>query len=334
MHKRLLFLFFLFNAAYGDTLGKPGCVAVGADWLYMTAAIDQPYYVITSNSEDLAHGKRYGSNQHRHRGYRVEALYRFCNRLSETRVRFTHIPRFSDKNAVISKTSIQPVFATPKEANTAPGSATLHEDFNVFALDFLFGQTLFNFCNFRFLFQAGLQYGYASFVEKVIFNTTQVGGVNPRIVFSRSKVVGAGPEIGFDFSYKIWRWFTFTGRGSSAFLISNRKASFNDNGTQKSTGRESTTATNSANWIVVPTTDLRLGLAFRTPCDFRRWFDCSPIAALGCLDIDFEIGYEVIAFYKAVDRIFFSDDTVPGNSVDEIMDLTFHGPYIHLGLSF
>jgi hypothetical protein len=333
MSKKILCMLFLFGTLRGETLGKPGCFAISADCLIVTASIDQPYYVVSSSSNVVLNGKRYGNHQSWHKGYRVEALYRFSNCLTDARVRWTHIPRFSDHNKV-SGSNLFGVFSLAEEPIAgAKGDAILSDHFNVFALDFLLSQTLFNFRNFRFAFQGGVEYGYARLFEEVIFSTTEIGP-HPRIVQVRSKTSGAGPMLGVDFSFKILRWLSITGRGSGAFLAAKRGSTFFDNGSTIGPGRLATNVTNSPYWFVIPTSNLRLGLAVCTPCDFRRWFDCSPVAALGCLKIDLEVGYEFLSFYRAFDRMFFSDDTVPGSSVDELMDCAFHGPYLHLGLTF
>jgi hypothetical protein len=327
--KKAIFCFYLVLSSflYGSVSPDPGCFAFAGEFLMMRSSIDQPYFVINSTNALVPTGSREANNQGWHKGYRVEGIYRLPCVMTDLRARWTHIPHFTDKNT-ISGTFIDAVFGLP-EPQTAGvlGQAQIRQDFNFFYLDLIAGQILFDYCNFLFIFQAGVQYGYASFNEEVLFSTLSPAQL--RILQNACTVSGWGPELGIDFSYQIWRCLRIVGRGSTALLVSKRKTTFFDNGTLPDASIRNTTYT-----FLIPTANLRLGINLRNPCDFRRWFNCSPLAYLACLDIEIEAGYEVMLFHRALDRMFFVDDLSIGVSTDELMDLSFHGPYVRLGIYF
>lgn len=334
MKKIVLCLLLLKAVAFCETLGLAGSFAVSVDYLYLMAAIDDSYYVISSDSRFIPNGLRYGNDPDYHSGFRVEGLYRLCSGLTDLRMRFTQMPRFGDTNRIAGQ-YLWGVDTLPGQPLAgAKGIAEIQDDFHFFMLEGLVGQKLIERRGFSCAFQAGVEFGYVRLREKAVFETTQIG-VNPRLVEIKSRSSGAGPECAFSFAYKCFNWLHLTGCGSCALLIVDRTASYYDNGTLTGSAKSATKIGNDRPYYsILPTSDLRMGLALRGPFDFHRWFDCSPIIALGCLHVDLEVGYEIISFYKAFDRITFSDDVTTSVSVDNLMDFTLHGPYIHLGLSF
>jgi len=189
-------------------------------------------------------------------------------------------------------------------------------------LDILFGQNIVSCGAFDLDFLGGLQYGYLDLREKALYSTV-TGARRP--ITAHSQLWGIGPEVGYEFSYCLTRCFALTGRGNVAFLISEREASFQDDVI-------SLAVCNSSYWTVIPTTDLRFGVHFARDFDF----ECMPLfnCFCGCVNMDLEIGYEVISYFDGVERIFFVDGESHGTSTDELMNFTLHGPYIHLGFTF
>lgn len=296
-----------------------GEFGLAAEWLYMLSAYDQPYFVIDSRDPpgESPVGERKANEQDWQSGYRIEALYAFCNGMNDVRLRWTHFPSFSEEKGVTGA-HLFGVFIPPDEARTNfSGTVRLTDTFDFYFFDLLFGQSILSCGPFDLEFLGGLQYGYLDLREKMTYLDY--------VLTSHSQLWGIGPEIGYEFSYGLTQCFTLTGRGNVTLLISEREASFQDSDTELA-------VCNASYWTMIPTTDLRFGV------HFVREFDlgCLPVfnCFCGCINLDFEIGYEVISYFNGVERIFFVDDVTEGSSMDELMNFTLHGPYFHLGFTF
>lgn len=321
--KKILFSLLLLCAALpaqAMTHPEQGQFGFYAEWLYMSHSIDNPYFVINNSTVTaLPVGTRQANNQNWKSGYRVEGIWAFCDRPNDLRVRWTHFPTFHDTRSI----SDAILFGTLNDPNTVTegsGTASINDRYNVWTLDVLLGQKAIYCGPFALDLQAGLQYANVSWRETVDYPFALGGDV-----LARSKIWGIGPEIGMDFSYALFNCFEFTGRASAGLLVSKRDVSW-------ANGSSAIDVNNSKYWGVMPTTNLRFGLAYHYPLNCGscgNWFAC-----LGNLDLDIEIGYEVMTYYKGVDRIRFVNNVSQGVSFDELMDLTLHGPYLHLGVAF
>lgn len=320
--KKILFSLLLLCAAVpaqAMTHPEQGQFGFYAEWLYMGHSIDDPYFAIDSSPGAGIIGPRYANRQNWKSGYRLEGIWAFCDRPNDIRVRWTHFPSFNDNRSVSGPrmygTLNHPIFGV----NAEPGTFSINDRYNVWNLDVLFGQKAIYCGPFALDLQGGLQYSRVKWRESVAYLPLE------STFEANSKIWGVGPEMGMDFSYALFNCFEFTGRASAGILISKREADW-------STVTGLIDVNNSKYWGVMPTTNLRFGLAYHHPLNcggWGNWFAC-----LGNLDLDIEIGYEVITYYKSVDRIRFVDSEGQGASFDELMDLTLHGPYLHLGVAF
>ena len=83
-------------------------------------------------------------------------------------------------------------------------------------------------------------------------------------------------------------------------------------------------------WSAFPVFDLRFGLDYLTPIDMNCLSSC-----LGCFTFDLGIGYEVFSFIGGIDRPFYTSSLfTSGAYMNEHMNFTFHGPYVHIGVTF
>ncbi len=318
--RRLLAAFFTFLiptlSAY--TAPCPGEIGVSAEWLYMLSFYDQPFFVIDSNSMGDPIGPRVSNNQEWHSGYRLEGVYAFCCRPSnDVRLRWTHFPSFSESKSVSGEDLFGILNVPVVPLNSETGTMELRDEFDFHFLDALFSQQVFACGPFQMSLLGGVQYGYLDWYERCLFDDSGASVPVPRLVEIESELWGIGPEIGYDFSYCLWGGLTLTGRGNVTLLVSERKASYFD---QDGVMIEASTS-NDSYWSMIPTTDLRFGLSYaRCFCD--------------CLTVDLEVGYEIISYFNGLDRIYYVDNLNDGSSLDELMNFTLQGFYLHLGAKF
>lgn len=328
--KKLLLIcsLFLMPLLSAYTNPCPGQFGVSVEWLYMLPAYDQPNFVINSSDSGNPIGKRVANEQDWHSGYRIEAIYAFCNCPNNIRARWTHFPTFTNKKSV-SGPYLFGVFNVPVDSiDGVSGTLSLTDSFDFHTFELLFDQNVLCCGPFQMNLQGGIQYSYLHFKEHMKLN-----GSN-RELKNHSKLWGIGPEIGYDFSYKLFNCLTLTGRGNASLLISKRDDSFSDGDASSRNVVPVPVYYKTPNtnyWNVIPTTNVRFGLSYCTPLDFSC-FSC--LSCLKCINMDIEVGYEVISYYKGLNRIFFVDDVNQGSSTNNLMDFTLHGPYVHLGFTY
>lgn len=96
-------------------------------------------------------------------------------------------------------------------------------NFEFDAVDIVFGQS---FCAFKRLyptFFAGA--GFVRIKQSVHSSYSNVAGTSKRKIRSESTFMGAGPEVGFNFDYRIVSGFFFTGSSSLGLMIGESKNS-------------------------------------------------------------------------------------------------------------
>lgn len=301
----------------------PGQFGVSAEWLYMMSGYSQPYYVIDSLDTDQPLGSRISNDQEWHSGYRLEGIYAFCDCPTDVRLRWTHFPSFSDSDSTTSSQDLLRLINGPdSDGEVSDGSAAIRDTFDVHSLELVFGYGIYDSCCLSLDLQAGLQYAYIKLTEDIRFQDAS-DVFEDRI---RSERWGIGPQVGYEFTYDLCGCLTLTGRGEAAFLISKRESSFLN---LDDTSIEADVK-NTDYWDLMPFTDIRFGLSYSTPLDLSC-FSC--MRGCGCMILDIEIGYEIMTYYNGLDRVYWAPDG-QGRSIDNLMDLTLHGPYVHVGLSF
>ncbi len=89
---------------------------------------------------------------------------------------------------------------------------------------------------------------------------------------------------------------------------------------------------NDALWRVVPAVNLRFGLFYEKRCS--------------CLGWNLEVGYEVLTYVKSISTIAFTNGdsgtaapvvlptTNTSFSIDQYSDVSLHGPYVALAITF
>lgn len=293
----------------------PGEFGVSAEWLYMLPAYDQPYYIIPSSDTNDPVGPRIANEQNWHSGYRIEAIYAFCERPNDVRLRWTHFPTFSDRDTTAGQELFAVLNAPESNIEGLAGTYDFRDTFDVHTLELLFTQRLPAYCGFQLDLFGGVQYGYLDLRERGLF----VNPTNVQDLVIHSQRWGIGPEVGYQFAYCFTECFALTGRGHVALLISERESSFSDIGNNS----VDAVAKNTSYWDLMPATNLRFGLTYRSTTGWC-WMSY----------FDLEVGYELSTFHNGLDRLFFTDNSEDGLSTDQLMNFTLHGPYVHVGVTF
>ncbi len=292
--------------------------SASVEFLYMFPSMDQPYFVIDSISSE-PNGERFSNNQPLHPGYRAELAYLFCNQVNDVRLRWTHFPTFCDEKTKSGNELFPVMFHPINPSGGVNGTISIEDCFDFYFLDLVFSQRALCCGPFLFDLVGGLRWGYLDLREQVVLQSTGM----TRDVKVHSQFWGVGPDIGFDFEYNLCYGLALHGKADVALLVSRREASYSDS-------ESFVYAKNEPYCAVVPTSDIRLGINYNKELNFR----CLAALPTGCGWLNFEIGYEIITFYKGLDRIYFVDDGSLGASFDELMDFTLQGPYFHLGFTF
>ena len=301
-----------------------GNFRVSGEALYMLSSMDEPFYAFSSSSSSNARGKRAANDQGWHFGYRIEAGYGFCDCLHDITLRWTRFPNFSESDTTQGSPYIISILNAADDSNFGEtGEATIRDEYSPFLVDLLFTRKVIDCFPFALSVQGGFQYGYLSFKEEVTYPSS-----SNRTLFieSRSRMKGVGPEFGLDVNYGFWSCFEFRGRVNSSWLVGEITKHYQD--INSVTGIR-TKVDNDRYWRLFPTTDVRVGFAYSRPVLNLSSFGCCRY-----LNIDLEIGYELIAFHKAIDRLLFMDDASEGQSFAEELTLTMNGPYLHAGIRF
>lgn len=292
-----------------------------AEWLYMLPAIEQPYFVIDRVQVGPVEfeEKRFRNEQSWQSGYRLELDYLFNQCQNAFQLRWTHFPTFSESKK-LTGTDLIPVITIPAAAfpqlfNTAEIEDTFHFHY----LDFLFCQKLINLPCFALDLLGGIQYGCLNFEEDIRY----LGNANELvedIFFSRTW--GIGFEIGSELFFRLMRCLDVRGRGYVSLLASKdevrRKRVITQNAILTGLGD----LVNEDYWDLLPMANVRLGLAYHRQC----WKQSR---------ISIEAGYEMITFFRSIDRIFFTSPEPPqSGSIDQLMNFSMHGPFLRLELSY
>ncbi len=315
--KIILMCVLMASSLFAHTNPEPGEYAVSGEWLYMLNSIDQPYFMLESNATYVGENK--ANDQSWHSGYRIEGNYQFCNCENDFRVRWTHFPEFEDSKSISGFTKGKPIFVPPNTVGNLFTSSTLSQKTKLYYLDVLLGQKALDRCRFHLTLQGGFQYAYIDFREKLTLS------IKPFLLNTHSELWGVGPEIGAEFDYCLSDCLSIVGRAQATMLASRRKASLNDEAS--SNGYD---VKNEPYWRFIPANDLRFGLSYEKPNCFGNCFG----RCFGNYTFDIELGYEFIVYYNGVERLFYVDDVAEGSSFNEMMNLTLHGPYVHLGVKF
>jgi len=324
---RSVLMLFLSSSSivYAHISPEAGKWGIQGEYLYLHPTINQTAYVSQETATAQASGSRTHNRLDGYSAYRVEGVYNFCNCWNDFRFLWTQLPRchhtssISDPNGLLSPTQ-DTNFLAPGVSFFNNASSKIFLDYH--AADALVGFGCFQNRCIHILLQLGVQYARIHFDEKLTF-TNPTNLITYR---NMSEIWGIGPEAALQVGYALpfcWNFFgipsvlSVEGSARGALLATRYDTQLD---VFFNLGVPITSLNiKDRHWDFAPFFDIRLGLNYAL--------------TFQCLCAYLEVGYEILSYQNAVNRITF-EGTANANSFDLYSDVSFRGPYASLGFSF
>lgn len=323
----------LISPLFGMPRPAPGNYAFDAEFIYFHPLVEQSSYEVQTPGTGetqirSATGSIYENDLRWQAGYRLGAIYAFCNGTNDVEFRWTQLNTSStDSHSLSSGAFLLPTQGFPQNDEDQGGTIFLFQgtgssqiSIDYYAIDGLFTQTFCPMGCFDLQLQAGVHYAHFEYKENILYDNP--GGASS-VVENKDRFWGVGPEFVLNMDYALCNcWCNsfplyITGNLRTALLVSDSKANFY----AQTIGNTVLGANvNKALWRIVPMWDLRLGL---------DWSTC-----FSCFTFDLEIGYEVLQYVGAVHTIRFYSDNLAGASFNLFSNLGYHGPYLACRVQF
>ncbi len=293
---------------YSQTLHAIGCseifgnIAFDVEWIYFRPSIDHNLITRTTEGAIAVTNETIQVVPSYHSGWRLGALYQFCDGADRIGVRWTQLHTEKTKNFTGSD------FNTPA-GGIGGGLINVRDkfEFDYHAFEALYALSLVRGCGYSVDFLAGLEYANAGIKEKIDLISTR----EAFFIKEAGHFWGVGPELGVHFKVCLYNGFSIVGDGTGALLVS--RVHERVKGTNP--GAISTLVVNPF-WRVVPTWDFRMGLHYEY--------------AFNCLNLFLEGGYEVISNVRCLKLLNSSVQTLNF----DFSNADLHGPYLALGVLF
>lgn len=317
----LLFLlcFVVSKLSASETLGQRH-LSVQGEFLWLFPMISQSYYAVDRRSI-FPVGNRTNNEVGFRPAYRVLANYGFCDCFSDLQVRWTHLPHMSTTDT--KSGNLLAAVSPPLIVNSLTlisASSKIRLDY--WATDISYGFWAYQYKCLDLFLRTGVHIARIEFKESLRYRS--VSPVQFMLVKNTSRVFGLGPELDFDMRYT----FPCQNRKNALALISSFRAAFlasryhaiNRSSVNTTTTTSLVLADDTKRWDFISFWDVRLGFNYTLP--------------FNCFCVDLEAGYELFSYRNAIDRIYFSDSTSRGSSIDNYSDANFQGPYVALRVTF
>ena len=313
-------------------------MAYGADHvssvelLYFKPTLEQSYYSISGNHSfngaNFPQGTRHNNDPGFQPGFRLEGIYGTCDRLHALDFRFAY---FNESNTErISGTFLFDTKGYPGDGAQTPsdtfysGIAKYTQHFIYYGADATLNRFSFFDCLENFSLILGLHFAKVQMQERASSDGTSsddtILAVTNRFR-RRSHFWGLGPQLGFEYRYRLFSRCGILSLGTNAraaLLATHTWADLQY--TSERTGDTSVHLNNDPLWRVNPTIDIKVGLFYN--CPFR------------CLNMTYEIGYEMLWYSDAVDSIIGYDVAFAGDTFDHFSSLHLQGPYFAVKVAF
>lgn len=310
--------------SYAWVRPDPGHGGISGEYLYLLPMISESYYTQERNV-GLA-GQRHSNDFTFTSAYRLAGVYEFCNCFTDFQLVWTHLPKRNSSDSTNGD-----FFATQGLSTVVSvvsnGQSSI--DLEFYSVDGLLGFWGYHSKYVGFVFRTGIHYVNLNFKENIQYQQ------GTAFLENLSNTWGIGPEIMFALSYTPPICSNLFERSADLSLCLNCKgallASKYDVRTDfRTVGLElfsNSFANNDKRWDLISFWDLRLGINYSM--------------SLTCVTAYFEVGYEMLYYRNAIDRIDFyvqgsapDDPDTYGLSFDLYSDACFQGPYVALGFTF
>jgi hypothetical protein len=303
--------------------------AIQAELLYFKTVTDQTAFAgaydrFPGFNQPLATAQVFNNDPCYRPGFRIEADWTACDCLNQVQLRYVNL--YNGHKRTVTNARLFQVVPSNINAGIGVGTAVSHVSSNYNAGDAVWQRALFNCCDFDLNFLLGLHGASNLYKEDVRIEISGQGTLNTINNNWKSQFWGVGPEVGLSAHYTLpcFSCLSLAGNLRGALLAGKTSCTYTTVYNQEGSGGLAVTFKNSpSNWGAVPSFDGRLGLNY-------AW-DCF------CFRSNLEIGYEMIWYSRAVNKIETLDAGLTSNGealTNFYSDLSMHGPYAALRFSF
>jgi len=306
----------------------PGNFSFWGEYLYLKPSIDQSFFALVQ--EDLDNDtftsgttQRFNNPYGFGSAWRVGGEYASCDAINDIHIEGTYLHRKAHRE--VSGSFVSAVDYFPSIGTVGAGSAISNNEFTYYAIDLLFGHSLYNCCPFTLYIEGGAQFMHLNAEKKTQINNPAIPGVT--IPSAKDHNWALGPEVGAEVTYQLPfcsenHFFSLIAKGRGALLVNRTHFKLNQI-VNTSTLNRQLNFDNDPHYRIVPFGDIRLGIEYCSiPCGCRS------------LLLNIEIGYEFMTYNRLVDWVHFDATSNTGSSFDNYSDFDLQGPYIAVKISF
>lgn len=299
----------------------PGSWGLDIEYLYMKPTVDDTYFVIKQPSDtNNPIGSRINNDFDFHSGFRVGVAYGFCEcgelQAYYTRLSAKQTKTVTGENLYITRGSSH--FAENFEL--FEGSATSDLRLLYERVDANYDQLVYDCCGLDIYMNFGLEYAFLRFQEAYIYS----GGGSINFGTEHSRTWGVGPQLGFEFDYKLCEFSnTMPGILSLNFLSSGSLLVGEGKSTTINIADEEifVDVTDRSTTRIIPALHSRVALKYST-------------CFSNCFGASFEIGYEFNSYLRGMSRINFESSDALGLSTTNYYNFDVQGLFISALVSF
>jgi hypothetical protein len=199
--------------------------------------------------------------------------------------------------------------------------------FHYSALDAIYGLKLISFVGINLTGFGGIHYVRLNSKENFFYSIT-IPDIRTFVGENRSTFWGIGPELGLNLDKRIGCGFSIDTTAKGFFLIGRPlDKSFTANIDADGIPTAFSDVSNQRTWRMVPYVNIRVGMNYSLNYLFN-------LCHLTCLHGNIGIGYEMPIYFNGLSTIRFTDSLQLGISLDDYRNVTMHGLYASLSLSF
>ncbi|NGX61309.1 MAG: hypothetical protein K940chlam9_00792 [Chlamydiae bacterium] len=323
------------GALFASVRPCPGEFSFTAEWIYLDPIVDNPYYVINSEEDDDVKGPRKANELDFESGFRLEAMYAFCDCATDFRFAWTHLNTdHKDRVKVRGEDErfLLPTVGHPEEMDEDYDFAASRIKFDFDRVEALFGYRFMTCGCLDIALEGGLQYARFDTQHR---NEFRIPGSGSSLQGEEDEFIkyaadscywGIGPQIGIDLNYCLCGNFSLVATANWALLVGENETKtliFEQEGDEIEI---EVFSKNDCIYRIVPATHIRAGLNYGFGC--------------GCWDFNIEAGYQFYSYQRALDTIEFVSDKggreegQVGRSLDIYSNADMHGPYVSVTFNF
>lgn len=298
----------------------PGDFSLEAEWLYFSPTSEtRPIAINTVTTSDTGTIESVNFDKY-YSGYRIGAAYTFCEcdrflSVTWTSFKASETDRFtSSATGIIVPVDITFLSSTFNEVNVT-------ERFSYYAIDAVLGQNVLSTCCVNLDVLGGIHYAHLLNSDNQIFPPfTSPRGLT---ISQKNNFWGVGPEFGIHAEIPLCLGFSFVSNVASSFIIGR------PNQTYLTTDAVNFSYTARRHWKLVPQLDARLEIdyVFSFPCNIACLHNCVSNGIRGKVSV----GYETLCYFDGLASL---SPIAAGSVVTTYRNVTMHGPFVALALSF